>query len=70
MSIQNARYAEAKIKAIGPHALLGELIANMSPIEAQLLVMTSASHLPSTVAQNILRDVLVRCRHLHEGTSA
>lgn len=62
MSAENTNFAAAQVSAIGPHALLGNLITHMSAIEAHLLVMTSASHLPSTVAQNILRDVLNRYR--------
>jgi len=68
MHVQTTKYAEDRVKVVGPHALLGEMLANMSAIEAHLLVMTSASHLPSTVAQNILRDVMVRCRNKAAGS--
>jgi hypothetical protein len=70
MSAENTEFASSQVNAVGPHALLGELITHMSAIEAHLLVMTVASHLPSTVPQNILRDVMNRYRLKQQGAAA
>lgn len=64
-----SKFAEECIESIGPHALLGEMLQRMTPVEAHMLVQTAATPYPSTVAQSILRDVINRCKQLHEASS-
>lgn len=58
----NSTFASKMIEAKGPHALIGDMIVNMTAIEAHLLVMSCASRIPSSVPQAILRDVMNRTR--------
>lgn len=67
--LSTSKFAEDRIAARGPHALLGEMLQRMRPEEAHMLVLTAASPYPSTVAQSILRDMLNRCKANHEATS-
>jgi len=67
--ISTKDFAERRMDEIGPHALLGALLSRMTPLEAQLLVTSSANHYPSGVPQNILRDVLNRYRHAEGNPS-
>jgi len=70
ISTNNDKFGAERAAEVGPHALLGEMVSRLTPLEAQLLVTTAASTYPSTVAQSILRDVLSRCRIKHEEAKA
>lgn len=59
------QYADRLLKDRGPHAALAELVYKMRVDEAHALLQSAAHPLPTTVAWNLLRDVLCR-----EGAAA
>lgn len=63
--MNSQQYAERLLKNRGPHDALVELISKMRPDEANALLQSAAHPLPTTVAWNLLRDVLCR-----EGAAA
>lgn len=58
----NQKFIDKEVAAHGPHALIGRMLQTMTVPEAHMLLHTAAQHLPSHVAQSILRDVLNRVR--------